>query len=81
MLSNDVRATTGRTTAVERINYDTGINGRLTVNGLGGNDYFAVDDNSATTTLDGGTRQRLVPDRPDLRPDARCLLELVERAA
>src|SRR5262249_9313326 len=35
VLSNDVRATTGRTTAVERINYDTGINGRLTVNGLG----------------------------------------------
>src|SRR6185503_6596702 len=39
---------------VERINYDTAINGRLKVYGLGGNDYFAVDDNSAITTLDGG---------------------------
>ena len=38
----------------ERINYDTAINGRLIVNGLGGNDYFASDDNSAITTLDGG---------------------------
>ncbi|MFZ1879461.1 MAG: hypothetical protein WAU41_04785, partial [Gaiellaceae bacterium] len=38
----------------ERINYDTAINGRLIVNGLGGNDYFATDDNSAITTLDGG---------------------------
>ena len=26
----------------ERINYDTAINGRLIVNGLGGNDYFAI---------------------------------------
>ena len=39
---------------VERINYDTSINGRLVVYGLGGNDLFAVDDNSAITTLDGG---------------------------
>ncbi len=39
---------------VERVNYDTSINGRLKVYGLGGNDYFAVDDNSAITTLDGG---------------------------
>ncbi|HTZ04687.1 MAG TPA: HYR domain-containing protein [Gaiellaceae bacterium] len=39
---------------VERINYSAGINGRLIVNGLGGNDTFAVDDNSAITTLDGG---------------------------
>src|SRR5262249_38873004 len=38
----------------ERINYDTGINGRLIVNGLGGNDAFFTDDNSAVTTLDGG---------------------------
>ncbi|HET7128184.1 MAG TPA: hypothetical protein VFJ93_03815, partial [Gaiellaceae bacterium] len=38
----------------ERINYDTGINGRLIVNGLGGNDAFFSDDNSAVTTLDGG---------------------------
>ncbi|MGH3630886.1 MAG: hypothetical protein ACRDTP_06970, partial [Mycobacteriales bacterium] len=39
---------------VERINYDNAINGRLSVYGLGGNDYFAVDDNAAPTTLDGG---------------------------
>jgi len=39
---------------VERVNYDTAINGRLKVYGLGGNDFFAVDDNSAITTLDGG---------------------------
>src|SRR5207248_2034882 len=38
----------------ERINYDAAINGRLIVNGMGGNDYFASDDNSAVTTLDGG---------------------------
>ena len=38
----------------ERINYDAAINGRLIVNGLSGNDYFASDDNSALTTLDGG---------------------------
>ncbi len=38
----------------ERINYDDHINSRLTVNGLGGNDLFVVDDNSAITTIDGG---------------------------
>src|SRR5262249_32585939 len=38
----------------ERINYDAAINGRLIVNGLGGNDAFFTDDNSAVTTLDGG---------------------------
>ena len=43
-----------RPTQLERINYDERINGRLTVNGLGGNDYFASDDNSTITTLDGG---------------------------
>ena len=54
----DVAAPTGMATTgsfdVERINYDTAINGRLTVLGRGGNDYFASDDNSAITTLDGG---------------------------
>ena len=40
---------------MERINYDVNINGGLTVHGLGGNDYFASDDNSAITTLDGGS--------------------------
>ena len=39
---------------VERVNYDTAVNGRLSVYGLGGNDTFASDDNSAITTLDGG---------------------------
>ena len=39
---------------VERINYDENINSRLIVRGLGGDDYFAVDDNAAITTLDGG---------------------------
>ena len=49
----DAMAGTGPS-QVERINYDANLNGRLTVEGLGGNDYFAVDDNSAITTLDGG---------------------------
>ena len=35
---------------VERINYDSAINGGVHVYGLGGNDYFAVDDNAAPTT-------------------------------
>ncbi|MBD2516808.1 DUF4347 domain-containing protein [Nostoc sp. FACHB-973] len=39
---------------VQRINYDANINGRLNVYGLGGNDFFASDDNSAITSLDGG---------------------------
>jgi Ca2+-binding RTX toxin-like protein len=38
----------------ERVNYDQNINARLIVNGLGGNDAFAADDNSSITTLDGG---------------------------
>ena len=39
---------------VQRVNYDANLNGRLIVEGLGGNDYYAVDDNSVITTLDGG---------------------------
>ncbi|WP_392533892.1 DUF4347 domain-containing protein [Nostoc sp. C117] len=39
---------------VQRVNYDANINGRLNVYGLGGNDFFASDDNSAITSLDGG---------------------------
>ncbi|MHC5112285.1 MAG: beta strand repeat-containing protein, partial [Planctomycetota bacterium] len=39
---------------VERVNYDQNINDRLVVNGLRGDDRFVADDNSATTTLDGG---------------------------
>jgi hypothetical protein len=41
-------------TNVERINYDRNINARLTVNGELGDDYFATDENSSITTLDGG---------------------------
>jgi len=43
-----------RPQSVQRVNYDAAINGRLEVFGLGGNDYFASDDNAAITTLDGG---------------------------
>ncbi|HLL12666.1 MAG TPA: hypothetical protein VK570_16505, partial [Rubrivivax sp.] len=39
---------------VARVNYDSQLNGRLAVLGQGGNDYFAMDDNSVITTLDGG---------------------------
>ena len=39
---------------VQRINYDTGLNGRLTVLGLGGNDTFFSDDSTVNVTLDGG---------------------------
>ncbi len=39
---------------VQRINYDSGLNGRVTVEGRGGNDFFASDDTSAIVTLDGG---------------------------
>ncbi|MFO7964214.1 MAG: LEPR-XLL domain-containing protein [Desulfobacterales bacterium] len=41
-------------TPVQRINYDTSINGRLMVSAGDGDDRFYVDDNSAITTLDGG---------------------------
>ncbi|HEY5224284.1 MAG TPA: hypothetical protein VIJ18_14705 [Microbacteriaceae bacterium] len=49
--------TTGTTGVygVERINYDSAINGGLHVYSLGGNNYFAVDDNAAPTYLDGGS--------------------------
>ena len=42
------------TFGVERINYDSAMNGGLHVYSLGGNDYFAVDDNSTSTYLEGG---------------------------
>ncbi|MFO0942483.1 MAG: hypothetical protein U0930_17230 [Pirellulales bacterium] len=38
----------------ERIDYDESINGRLIVHGWAGDDHFVTDDNSVTTTLDGG---------------------------
>ena len=41
-------------TFVQRINYDTALNGRLTVYGRGGNDAFFADDTTAIITLDGG---------------------------
>ena len=39
---------------VQRINYDTGLNGRLTVEGQGGNDAFFADDTTVIMSLDGG---------------------------
>jgi hypothetical protein len=39
---------------VQRIHYDTAINGRVHVLGHGGNDEFYVDDTTATMSLDGG---------------------------
>ena len=39
---------------VQRINYDTGLNGRLLVEGQGGNDAFYSDDTTVIVTLDGG---------------------------
>ncbi|MFU8776147.1 MAG: LEPR-XLL domain-containing protein, partial [Roseovarius sp.] len=50
----EVTQTDGRPSEVERINYDAGINGRLSVNGMGGDDAFFADDTSVITTLDGG---------------------------
>src|SRR5690606_23100068 len=41
-------------TGVERVNYDTSINGRLIVETGLGDDVFAVDDTSTTITLDAG---------------------------
>lgn len=43
-----------RPQSVQRVNYDANINGQLSVHGGAGNDVFAVDGNSAQTTLDGG---------------------------
>ena len=53
-LLNRSVATVAEFDQVERVNYNDEINGRLIVNGLGGNDTFAADDNSALTTIDGG---------------------------
>src|SRR5690606_33234576 len=39
---------------VERISYDRSVNGKLTVNGLGGDDTFVFDDTSAPSTVNGG---------------------------
>ncbi len=50
----DLVANNEPTTAAQRINYDTALNGRLTVYGQAGNDHFYVDDTTVTITLDGG---------------------------
>ena len=39
---------------LERITYDRSVNGRLTIDGLGGDDTFALDDTTAALTIDGG---------------------------
>jgi hypothetical protein len=39
---------------VERVNYSSALNGGVHVFGVGGNDYFASDDNAAPTYLTGG---------------------------
>ena len=39
---------------VQRISYDDGLNGRLTVEGQGGNDAFFSDDVTVIATMDGG---------------------------
>lgn len=46
--------TTDQPTAVQRINYDTALNGRLSVEGGLGDDSFYTDDTSVIITLDGG---------------------------
>ena len=52
---DDFRASpAGVNTDVQRINYDTGLNGRLTVNGYGGDDFFFSDDTTVMMTFDGG---------------------------
>ena len=56
---------------VQRINYDTALNGRLSVYGLGGNDSFFSDDNSVDHDARRRRRRRHLPDRPDLRAQAR----------
>ena len=56
---------------VQRINYDTALNGRLTVYGRGGNDAFFTDDTSAIDHARRRRRRRQLPDRPDLRLQAR----------
>ena len=42
-------------TTAERIVYDLTIDAGVTVNGLGGNDHFALDDNSSVMTINGGS--------------------------
>ena len=52
---DQIRDNTGdRPQTVERINYDTSINGRLTLFGHDGDDVFISDDNATMMTIDGG---------------------------
>lgn len=44
----------GYAPALERINYNASINGRVVVNGNAGNDSFYFDDNASILTVDGG---------------------------
>ncbi|WP_294608493.1 hypothetical protein [uncultured Roseovarius sp.] len=50
----DVLPDTFESAEVQRISYDTGLNGRLTIEGQGGNDHFYSDDTTVITTIDGG---------------------------
>ncbi len=43
------------TGTAERVDYDQSMNGGLTLNALGGDDYLAVDDNSTVTHFFGGS--------------------------
>ncbi len=40
--------------AAEKVTYTDGVNGGVLVNGLDGDDAFALDDNSSSMTIDGG---------------------------
>ncbi len=53
LLNND-GINAGEFDQFERVNYDRNINQRLIVNAAEGDDTFAVDDNAATMTLNGG---------------------------
>ena len=48
-----VAVASGDTTA-EQVHYDRSVNGKLTVNGLGGDDTFVFDDTSSPSTVNGG---------------------------
>ena len=56
---------------VERINYDTAINGRLIVYGQGGNDFFASTTTARSRRSTAALGNDTLPDRPDLRLEAR----------
>jgi hypothetical protein len=74
----------GQNDEVQRVNYDSGLNARLTVLTYGGNDHVYVDDLSVITTVDGGagfdnfqvgqifgTKRTAmgIPDPADVQPD------------